>query len=231
MQVSRFNPTVNGPLHIGHIYNVLVIQALADKFILRFDDNQFYWLSRLGKDKVAELAEKQLDSLLWMGIEPQDVTYQSKQEGIVYKAIAKSPHFRGMYTYGERPPVIVSEPHIEAWGPDFSSATEKVILDHAAGVTVAVRGLELLQENALYLYLCGIFGYQAPRMIYIPRLMCHDGELADISKTQGNYKIDDLRREGASPEQIKDTLRRACLRDPSASWGIENLKGAPVLRR
>ena len=188
MSVSRFNPTANGPLHVGHIYNALVNQAIADKFILRFDDSQRIWRNRLGAVAMEQYAAGQLRDLLWMGIRPDAVIYQSKMESAVLQELAHCPHWRAVYDH-ENEPVIVSSPRIEAWGTDFPITAEKIVLDYMQGVTVMVRGLELLQENALYLYLCGIFGYPQPKMVYIPRLMQQDGtELTNISKTAGNWK-------------------------------------------
>jgi len=228
--VSRFNPTPNGPLHVGHIYSALVNQAIADQFLLRFDDNQDYWKARLGEAAIEQYAAGQLRDLLWMGIRPDAVAYNSKMEDAMRYEMARS-HWRMVYVPPDAAPIIVSNPRIEPWGPELYLTAEKVILDHIQGVTVMARGLELLQENALYLYLCGIFGYPIPReMVYIPRLMAYDGaELADISKTRGNWKVQELRERGISPEAIRRVLRRACLRESDGSWDTLNIKSAPVL--
>lgn len=229
MSTTRFNPTANGPLHVGHIYNALVCQAVADQFILRFDDNQRYWLVELGEDVMEQYAAMQLRDLLWMGISPDIVAYQSQMEHIVLAEIAHCPRWRAVYDHVHEP-VIVSDPRIEPWGTDFPVTVEKVILDHAQDVTVTVRGLELLQENALYWYLCGIFGFPQPEMIYIPRLMTRDGsELTNISKTLGEWKIQDLRARGVEPETIRAILRQSCLVDPDGDWLPANVKGSPVL--
>lgn len=176
-----------------------------------------------------QYAAGQLRDLLWMGIRPDTVTYQSKMETAALCEMAHCPHWRAVYDH-ENTPVIVSSPRIEPWGTDFLVTAEKVVLDHVQGITVMARGLELLQENALYLYLCGIFGYLQPRMIYIPRLMAHDGrELTDISKTRGDWKIMDLRAHGVQPETALDILRKSCLVDPTGSWQAINVKSNPVL--
>jgi len=229
MSVARFNPTVNGPLHVGHIYSAMVNRAVADQFLLRFDDNQEYWVTRLGEATMEQYAAGQLRDLLWMGVRPDVVAYQSKLERIVQSKMAHSPHWRAVYDHLNEP-VIVSKPRIEGWGTSFCITAEKVILDHMQGVTVTVRGTELLQENALYLYFCGIFGYSQPKMIYIPRLMAHDGtELTNISKTVGKWRIQDLRGCGVEPGAIHAVLRQSCLVDPDGGWLPSNVKGNPVL--
>jgi len=231
MRISRFNPTTNGPLHVGHIYNALVCQAISDRLILRFDDNQQIWRMRLGDVIMEQYAAGQLRDLLWMGIRPDTVSYQSQMEAEAQLVIAAS-HWQAVYDNHQNEPIIVNASRIEGWGTSFPITAEKVVFDYAQKVTVMARGLELLQENALYLYLCGIFGYPQPKMIYIPRLMTHEGEeLTDVSKTRGNWKIKDLRDHGTSPETILTVLRESCLVNPDGDWQIENLKGSPVLTR
>ena len=48
---TRFNPTISGPLHIGHLYMALVNEAEAHrsggKFIVRVDDTNRQWSHRL----------------------------------------------------------------------------------------------------------------------------------------------------------------------------------------
>jgi len=229
MTISRFHPTPNGPLHVGHIYSSMVNQAIADQFLLRFDDNQDYWKAKLGEAAIEQYAAGQLRDLLWMGIRPDAVAYNSKMEDAMHCEMAHS-HWRMVYVPLGTAPTIVSNPRIEPWGPELYLTAEKVILDHAQGVTTMARGLELLQENALYLYLCGIFGYPIPEMVYIPRLMAQDGqELTDISKTRGDWKVQDLRGHGVSPEAVLAVLREACLIDPDGGWRPINIKGRPVL--
>lgn len=229
--ISRLNPTTNGPLHIGHVYNALVNLAESDSMALRFDDNQRFWIDLLGEEAMQEYAKGQLEDLEWMGIKSHKVVYNSLAESVVLQIMAERPRWRDIYNYRKDEPIIVSNPRIEPMGPMFFVTAEKVILDNLMNCDVIIRGLELLQENALYLYLCGIFGYPTPKkMIYIPRLMANDGtELASISKTAGQWKVEDLRAQHVSPEEIMTTLRHACLKDLSGGFTADNLQGAPVL--
>ena len=52
---TRFNPTISGPLHIGHLYMVLVNAAEAHrtggKFTIRIDDTQPYWNHWIKEDQ------------------------------------------------------------------------------------------------------------------------------------------------------------------------------------
>lgn len=230
--ISRFNPTTNGPLHIGHVYSALVNRAESDKMILRFDDNQRYWIEKYGRAAMRQFAASQLRDLLWLGIEPDEVSYNSKMEAEANLEIARCPHFRVVQDYSpvnaELTPTIRAK--IEPWAPSSWLVAEKVVFDHMQDITVMARGLELLQENSLYMYLCGIFGYAPPMMIYIPRLMDHDGrEMTDISKTRGEWKVKDLRESGASPEDVIFALRKACLVNPDGTWHAKNVKLQPSM--
>jgi glutamyl/glutaminyl-tRNA synthetase len=201
--------------------------------ILRFDDDQRYWITRLGKNAMQQYAACQMRDLLWMNIEPVRVSYNSEMVDMVLQEMSGCPHWRVVQDHSpcnpETTPVIRAR--IEPWGASSWLVAEKVILDHIQGIDVMVRGLELLQENSLYMYLCGIFGYRVPkRMIYIPRLMTREGrELTDVSKTRGKWKIQDLRNRGVTPEEILDLLRRSCLVDPDGPWLAKNVKLNPVL--
>lgn len=235
MMRARLLPTANGPLHIGHVYNALVNKAESDELVLRHDDSQTYWVRHIGHEALQQNAASQLRDLEWMGFEFVEVAYNSRMEEIVLRESARSPHYWPVpdhWAFDPKTyPQIISSPRIEAWGATFHDTAEKVILDHEMGINVMVRGLELVQENALYCYYCGIFGYPIPlKMYYIPRLMAYDGsELTDISKTAGNWKVQDLRASGVTQEEILTVLRHACLLDPTGGWGIDNLKGQPAL--
>ena len=90
---TRFNPTTNGPLHIGHAYTALVNQheahASGGKFVLRFDDNTRYWMQKLGgAAAMAKIARGQLEDLEWLGIMPDTVAYQSKMEPEIMRFLA-----------------------------------------------------------------------------------------------------------------------------------------------
>ena len=53
---TRFNPTVSGSLHVGHLYMALVNEVEAHrsggKFYIRVDDTQDCWVVRLGKKQI-----------------------------------------------------------------------------------------------------------------------------------------------------------------------------------
>jgi glutamyl/glutaminyl-tRNA synthetase len=80
---TRFNPTANGNLHIGHLYLILLnynhAKKTDGKFIVRFDDDQYYWVNNLGKEKVNQFCEEIKKDLAWIGIIPDVYSYESKE--------------------------------------------------------------------------------------------------------------------------------------------------------
>lgn len=234
-ETTRFNPTANGPLHIGHAYSALINEALAagGKFIVRVDDNcRLWWQRRGGPRGAAEFAQGQLDDLAWLGVFPDRVVYQSAEESRVLAFLAASrwqqvvDHFPNPYW----DPEILSVQVIQPIALASYITAEKVVLDHFEGVTAMVRGLELLSEHQLYLYLCALFGFAPPHCVYATRLMTWDGEeLGEVSKTKGNLKIQDLRDRKIPSRVVLEVLREACLVDPTEGFTLDNLKAQPRL--
>ena len=82
---TRFNPTTNGYLHVGHLYLVLLNAAYATesggKFQVRFDDNMAVWVARLGErglDRYAEAARRDIE---WCGVQVDEWMSQRALEG------------------------------------------------------------------------------------------------------------------------------------------------------
>ncbi len=74
MTVTRFAPSPNGPLHLGHAYSAIVAHDLAraagGRFLLRIEDID-------GARSRAELAEEFRRDLEWLGLEWDEVPAQS----------------------------------------------------------------------------------------------------------------------------------------------------------
>ena len=74
MVVTRFAPSPNGPLHLGHAYSAVVAHDLAraqgGRFLLRIEDID-------GARSRPELADEFRRDLEWLGLEWEDVAAQS----------------------------------------------------------------------------------------------------------------------------------------------------------
>lgn len=237
MVTTRFNSTCNGLLHIGHLYMALVNRDEARKscgrFVLRLDDNQSSWRQRLGDAELHRYGLAQLVDLEPFDLRPDAVIWQSAREGAVQQFLARQPRFQPIFDHYptiEHTPRWVGPPQGFAPFPLMTYITaERVVLDHEIGVTLLIRGQELIPETSLYAYFCLLFGFPVPEFVYLPRLCCRDGaELADVSKTAGNWKLSDLRQRWTAQE-IVNMLARSCLKEPDQPWLIANVLPEPRL--
>jgi len=94
MTVTRFAPSPNGPLHLGHAYSAVVAHDLAKRaggrFLLRIEDID-------GPRSRLELAEAFRRDLAWLGLEWEEVPAQSTRLA-TYAAAAQELLARG-YLY------------------------------------------------------------------------------------------------------------------------------------
>jgi glutamyl/glutaminyl-tRNA synthetase len=225
---TRFNPTANGPLHLGHLYLCLVNQAEAHrsggKFILRFDDTQQGWNYILGPEKVSEYKRKMLDDLAYFGVVPDLVESQVELLPKVNDWLANIFHYRpAPEQWGPAPGAYLagSKHHFYPYTDRLTS--EKVLMDLFEGITYLVRGFDLITEDCLYAHYCAMFNIWKPITIYLPRLDCGK----EICKTQGNYKLIDFIRCGYSPDELINNLAHDCLVQPG--WYVYNVKSEPSL--
>lgn len=86
MIVTRFAPSPNGPLHLGHAYSAVVAHDLAaaagGRFLLRIEDID-------GPRSRAELADEFRRDLEWLGLEWNEVAPQSSRLGSYRDAAAR----------------------------------------------------------------------------------------------------------------------------------------------
>jgi len=241
MANTRLNPTTSGGLHLGHIYMALVNQYEAQKtggeFIVRFADNAPWVMDQHGgADQMSKYAVRQLEDLEWMGIYPDQWCFESEWEYQVKEYLVSHPKFHMVIDHaghGEatRPFVtafdLVAQMRLSTW-----ITAQKVVLDNWSDCGLIIRGLDLLAEHHLYMYMCAAFGFPFPKCYYLPRLIvATDGKPVNISKTIGNWSIASLRAAGASPEVVHGLLNLSCKRDLLGPWSIDNIKTTPAIER
>jgi len=231
-QITRFNPTANGSLHLGHLYAALVNQGEAHrsggKFIIRFDDDQRYWNWKLSHSFSLKYAALMLKDLEYFGVNPDKVEYQTLLAGQAKQL------FRDEFGY-TAPPQAFSPNRgaAEVVGMDApfypfveSITADKVVFDFIEGVTLCIRGIDLLTEDCLYRYFVERFQLPMPRMVYIPRLQ-FEGDA--VSKTEGSCKLTSYISNGYAPAEVVLNLAYDCLLEPRAGWFIDNVKPNPIL--
>ena len=219
---TRFLPTVNGPLHLGHLYTILVNRAEAQRsggtFSWVFDNSQPEWNDTLGADKVAEYAGGMLDDLDWLGIKPDVIHYTSQLLPGVHNAIENRFHYHIDEIMAYRGPAEVVGVNYPAYPYTEKLTVEKVVIDFSLGINWLIRGHELMTEDDLYRHYCHIFHLPMPRTSYIPRLGC-DGET--VSKTHGKYQIHEFREAGMSAHNLIVMLAHDVLVHPELGWIVE----------
>jgi len=229
--VTRFNPTANSSLHLGHAYMALVNEAYARKhggsFVVRFDDSHPLFIDTLGPERIERIVREQQSDLEWLGIKPD---LYIRQKDIVAAVREQMEHCQ-LQTFEEQfirreqfLPWVVSDTFFLSY-PFLSELTiEKVIMDSQEHVTHLIRGIDLLSEFSLYQYCCKCLGLPLPEHIYLPRLGWRHG---DMSKSRGALFIGEMRSNGYVPEEVRDILEASCLHFPSFGWSIKNIKAEP----
>ena len=112
MTVTRFAPSPNGPLHLGHAFSAIVAHDLAreagGRFLLRIEDID-------GPRSRAELADEFRRDLEWLGLEWEEVPAQSTRL-TTYDAAARNLLDRGLLY-----PCTCTRADIEALKPRLGS--------------------------------------------------------------------------------------------------------------
>jgi glutamyl-Q tRNA(Asp) synthetase len=108
MTVTRFAPSPNGPLHLGHAYSAIVAHDRAKewggRFLLRIEDID-------GTRSRPELADGFRDDLAWLGLAWEEVPAQSMRLA-TYEAAAQ-----GLLDAGMLYPCTCTRAEIEALAP------------------------------------------------------------------------------------------------------------------
>lgn len=241
---TRVSITTNGPIHLGHAYVILLNEQVAHKsggsFHVRFDDSQPYWIQKIGLDGQRCVSESIRGDLEWLGIPVDGYTSEHDNAWRVAECVdellrTNDHEFDRMvgtveHDYLQAIYRSVAEPDKSLYPYAPWLTVEKVVWDFLQSITHVIRGDELMTEASFYAFVCKWFGWPVPEQIFIPRLLTHDGnDLADVSKTRGNWKLADIRAQGWTPERVRSVLAVSCLKDPQAGWTVDNVRRAPVL--
>jgi len=232
MVVTRFSPSANGSLHLGHLFTILVNEHYAHsnggKFIVRFDDATPL-IAAMPKGKPQKIMEHQREDIEWMGFEVDEWIYESD----MYQEARERLHKLGWKDIYEAPlgseiiPMVMKEEKGWVAIPYIPNQTvERVVMDNMIGATHIIRGDDFITEFSLYCYYCQMFNFRTPEFVFLPRLT---GARGDISKSAGGFKIADLRSNGYTPKEIRTMMAKACLISPGNGFQLHNIKSFPQI--
>lgn len=220
---TRFCPSLNGSLHLGHLWMAWLNCAWArqegGRFILRFDDLAPAFAGEDTSHQEAYAAEGE-ELLCRAGIVADETTMLSRyfEEGYPAQIGGHSQWQRG--------------PSLESWdnvGCSPGLVAARVRADMAEGVTHVIRGEELVPELQLYEFLNHQLGGSRRELYFVPRLRVRiNGELTTISKTYGNLQLRDLFRLD-KPENWVERVREVGLKDVDKPISLDNLQPDPII--
>ena len=226
---TRFNPSCNGGLHLGHMYVALINEAVAHtsggRFCVRFEDTAVSSKHLLSLAQQHRIGVAQQEDIAWLGIPVDDWVWQSDIDAEVTRLL------REQFNYAPPPDepwrfteIIGNTFRFYPYAPTLTC--RKVVMDWLSGINCLIRGIDLASEFSLYQFFCGMFGLPEPRHIHLPRLQGPEG---DVSKTNGSTTIADLRARGMTPAEVRGLIERACLSNDTLPWALHNLNPEPRL--
>lgn len=240
-RVTRFNPTTNGDLHLGHVYMMLFNEHVAHesggRFIVRFEDNSIDTIGSLSPlaislEEMTRYCRQQQEAIEWMGFEVDGFVRQSEMDLELKQFVAHHgnfvPEYRFPYSIPLNPALGGYDPEQGEWFPYAPYLTfHRVIYDELAGVNVLIRGDDLRSEFALYQHYRAGFGLPEIKHYYLPRLYGPKREI--VSKFHKARPVLDFKADGWTPDDIREALAQSALREPSEGWRLDNVKQQPRL--
>ena len=234
--VTRFNPTTNGALHLGHVYIMLFNERLAHDsggaFYVRFEDNQVDTLYTVDYIKSGFYCQMLREAIEWLEIPVDEWVKQSDMDLQFKQFIADHGWHIPEYHWPFNIPIDPSRGDYSLeegeWYPYVPFITyHKVAYDAIMGVNVLVRGDDLRSEFSLYQHYRVRFGLPIIDHYYMPRLYGPKQEI--IKKFYGSKSVLDYKKEGWRPQDLIDYLAESALKDPADGWKLTNVKQYPRL--
>ncbi|MBM3251341.1 MAG: glutamate--tRNA ligase [Candidatus Omnitrophica bacterium] len=215
----RFAPSPTGNLHIGGartaLFNWLYAKAQNGKFILRIEDTD---VKRSEKKYLAEI----LDSLKWLGMDWDEIYYQSQRQDI-YKEYAdkllkqeKAVRLEGAIIY-PLPEKKIKVYDLIRGEIEFDTAEIKdqvliksdgtptynfacVVDDATLNITHVIRGDDHISNTPKQVLLYEALELSIPKFAHLPLILGKDG--GRLSKRTGATAISEYRAMGYLPEAL-----------------------------
>jgi len=224
MNIVRFAPSPTGFLHIGGartcLFNWLFARSTDGKFILRIEDTDTVRSEKKYLDEI-------LESLKWMGLDWDELYYQSKRfdiyrdyaeklladgkaykedTAIIYKVSASCKVRIFDVIHGEiavDTEQIKDQVLIKSDGsPAYNFCC--VVDDALMGITHIIRGDDHISNTPKQILIYEALGFKLPKFAHIPMILGEDK--SRMSKRHGATSISEYKKQGFLPEALVNYL-------------------------
>lgn len=219
----RFAPSPTGYLHIGGartaLFNWMYAKAQGGQFVLRIEDTD---LKRSGPEFVDEI----LASMRWLGMDWDELYYQSKRFDI-YREHAQKLLKEGLaYKDGEAIILTMPAEEIKLYDLirgeivfDTSIIKDQVLIksdgspaysfscvcdDALMGITCVIRGEDHISNTPKQMMIYRALGFKIPKYAHLPLIMGADG--GRLSKRTGAVAVSDYQAQGFLAEAVVNYL-------------------------
>jgi len=219
----RFAPSPTGYLHIGGartaLFNWMYARAQGGKFVLRIEDTD---QQRSKKEFEKEI----LESMKWLGLDWDELYYQSERFDI-YKKYAQLLLDEGK-AYRDGEAIILKMPQKEVNLYDlirgeikFDTAIIKdqvlmksdgspaysfccVVDDALMEISCVIRGEDHISNTPKQIIMYQALGFKVPKFAHLPLIMGEEG--GRLSKRTGAVAVSDYKKGGFLPEALVNYL-------------------------
>lgn len=221
--IVRFAPSPTGYLHIGGartcLFNWLYARHTQGKFILRIEDTD------LVRSK-QEYLEEIIESIKWLGMDFDEIHYQSKRfdlyrdyaqklidSGKAYKKddavffkydfadVEIDDLIRGKIVFKELPKdeeVIIKKDGTPTY--NFSCCIDDALME----MSLIIRGEDHISNTPKQILMYKALGFKVPQFAHVPLIMSEEG--GRMSKRYGATSIREYKQEGYLAEAIANYL-------------------------
>lgn len=231
---TRFNPTLDGDLHLGHLVTILVnmreAKARGGKFIIRFDDDQEIWQLRQRPGDTDAIRGGMMDDLEYCHI--TNVTDEIYSQGgrrhemnqrlnALNDASAIDCRILSNMVWVNNSADMIGQAMVMyPYHPWLTM--EKVVYDDMDAVKLLIRGYDLITESSLYAFFCDAFRIPQPVQYYIPRLL--DSTNQEMAKSRTSIPIRLFRENNIPFDLVYQSLAESYLVEPARGFRLDNIK-------
>ena len=223
MVKTRFAPSPTGYLHIGGartcLFSWLYARKCKGTFILRIEDTD-----RVRSKK--EYLDEILESLSWLGIDWDEIFYQSQRfqvyrdfaaqliqqgnayesEGAIFfrydfKTIEVNDLIRGKITFTE----LAKEEEVIIKSDGSPTYNFSCVIDDASmHITHVIRGEDHISNTPKQMLMYQALGFDIPQFVHLPLILSEEG--GRMSKRFGATSLREYRAQGFVPEAVVNYL-------------------------